>query len=251
MSFLRSNLAPRLRLLRTALTRRFIYADLVSAAREYGIDYLDVRGDTGPIDLACRIFGPALETAPDFARLIEPPEKFTPPGSPALFNSEPSVARFLGQLAFHRRATRVIELGCFVGWTTAHLACALAARGAGQIHALDLDPGCLDTMQANLRRHHWDSAVTPVCGRSLDAAVLRVLPAQADVIFLDTSHAYPETRDEILAYIPRLAPGGCLVMHDSVSASGVRRSLLELPAHLRIHTFATERSNGVTVLFRD
>jgi hypothetical protein len=37
-------------------------------------------------------------------------------------------------------------------------------------------------------------------------------------------------------------------MHDSIGLPGVRRSLEELPDHFRRLTFATERSNGVTVL---
>jgi predicted O-methyltransferase YrrM len=78
--------------------------------------------------------------------------------------------------------------------------------------------------------------------------VLAALPPQADLIFLDTSHAYPDTLEEVLAYAPRLAPGGCLVMHDSISIAGVRRSLEELPDRFRRLTFATERGNGVTVL---
>jgi cephalosporin hydroxylase len=106
----------------------------------------------------------------------------------------------------------------------------------------------LDRMQVNLRRHALDTMVTPIRGMSLDSMVLDALPQQVDLIFLDTSHAYPDTLHEVLAYAPRLVPGGYFVMHDSVSIAGVRRSLEELPDRFRKLTFATERGNGVTVL---
>jgi predicted O-methyltransferase YrrM len=249
MSFVRDNLSPRLRLLRTALTRRFIYDDVTRMVRDYGMDYRDVCADAGPLDFAHGIFGDRLETAPDFAAAIPPLATFTPPGAPVGFNSEPSVGRFLGQLVFHRKMQTVIELGCFVGWTTAHLALGLQARGgAGRVYCVDYMQEYLDQMQANLRRQNLEGRVTALRGMSLEAHVLAGLPAQADLIFLDTSHAYPETLEEILAYAPRLASGGCLVLHDSISISGVRRSLQELPERFRRLTFATERGNGVTVL---
>jgi predicted O-methyltransferase YrrM len=231
------------------LTRRFVYHDLIRLVRDYGPEYHDVRGDTGPLDFAQDLFGAQIERAPDFASTVQPWQTFTPAGAPAIFNSEPSVARFLGQLAFYRRPQVIVELGCFVGWTTAHLALGLQARGgSGRIFAVDYMQEYLDVMRANLGRHGLDALVTPLRGMSLDAAMLAALPPQADLIFLDTSHAYPATLQEILAYAPRLAPGGCLVMHDSIGLPGVRRSLEELPDHFRRLTFATERSNGVTVL---
>jgi predicted O-methyltransferase YrrM len=249
MSFLQENLRPRLRLLRTALTRRFIYDDLMALVRDYGADYRDVRANQGPLDFAHQLFGAALEPAPEFEQLVQPFATFTPAGAPVGFNSEPSVGRFLGQLVFHRKMETIIELGCFVGWTTVHLALGLRARGArGRIHCVDYMPEYLDQMQANLRRHGLEGCVTPRRGMSLDPAILAALPTKADLIFLDTSHSYPDTLQEILAYAPRLAPGGCLVLHDSVSLPGVRRSLEELPDRFHRLTFATERSNGVTVL---
>jgi predicted O-methyltransferase YrrM len=249
MSFFQSNIAPRLALMRTALARRFIYDDLVSMTRAYGMDYQDLSANLGPIDLANRVF--TADPAPDFSTLLGSPEAFTPNRAPSLFNSEPSVARFLAQLVFHRRAHTIIELGCFVGWTTAHLAAAMRATGVnGRIHALDYMQDYLDVMHGNLSRHQLDHLVSPIKGLSLDPHILAALPSAADIIFIDTSHAYPDTRDEILAYAPRLAPGGCIVLHDSISAPGVRRSIFELRDQFDMHTFATERSNGVTVLFR-
>jgi predicted O-methyltransferase YrrM len=186
---------------------------------------------------------------PDFPALIGPPEGFTPPGAPARFNSEPSVGRFLGQLVFFSHAQTVVELGCFGGWASAHMALALKSAGrGGRLYCVDYIQEYLDVMLANLRRHGLGDLVTPVRGMSLEPAVLAALPTRIDVIFLDTSHAFPGTRDEILAYAPRLSPGGFLVLHDSVGASGVRRSVRDVASRFKVLTFATEQSNGVAVL---
>ncbi|MGA2015623.1 MAG: CmcI family methyltransferase [Opitutaceae bacterium] len=249
MSFLRDNIAPRLRLLRTALSRRFIYPDVVKIAEEYGLSYSDLRADTEPFEFVRRLLTGTTAPPPDFAALIEPSEGFTPPGAPDIFNSEPSVGRFLGQLTYYLKAQSVVELGCFVGWSSAHMALALkSSNRGGRLFCVDYMQHYLDVAIANLKRHGLSDVATPVCGKSLDAAVMAALPGRIDMVFLDTSHAYPATRDEILAYAPRLTTGGCLVLHDSTKASGVRRSLLEVGDRFRVLTFATEQSNGVTVL---
>jgi hypothetical protein len=41
------------------------------------------------------------------------------------------------------------------------------------------------------------------------------LPPEADVIFVDTSHVYEHTRDEIDRWLPRLAPRGAMIFHDT------------------------------------
>lgn len=249
MSLLRHNLLPRLHLLRIAFTQRYIYRDLTSIVRSYGLHYGDVTGNTGPLDLAAALALPGFEACPDFTARIAPLATFTPPGSPVIFNSESSVSRFLAQLVFHARPRTVVELGCFVGWTSVHLALALQARGAtGQLYCVDYQQDYLDVTKDNLVRHKAAGGARFVRGMSLDASVLAALPARPDIVFLDTSHEYPDTLKEIEAYLPRLAPGGFLVIHDTVSIPGSRRSLdeLRLPCH-RL-TFATERGNGVTVL---
>lgn len=250
MNRLISNLLPRFKLLRIALTRRFVFDDIVSLAMQYGVPYRDVRADMEPFGFVREISG--SETAgipPDSWRTLGTASDFTPAGAPMVFNSEPSVGRFLGELVYSRRATTVIELGCFVGWTTSHMALALRARGGtGRLYCVDFQQEYLDLTMANLGRHGLQGLAAPVCGMSLDPAVLEALPAHADVIFLDTSHAYPATLDEILAYAPRLSAGGCLVLHDTLSAPGVRRSVLECSGRFRVLTFATESSNGLTVL---
>ena len=48
---------------------------------------------------------------------------------------------------------------------------------------------------------------TRLCGRQL--------PAEVDVLFLDTSHEYEHTLAELRAYMPRVANGGIALFHDT------------------------------------
>ncbi len=244
---LQSNLSTRLRLLRIALTKRFVYGDLAAIMRDHGMSITDVCGDTEPFSLLAKL-------SPDRQPLLE-----FPAFDPAPFNrtdaaytdgwsSEPSVSQFLGRLVHAKRARTVIELGCFTGWSTVHMAHALRQTGSGHIHYLDYDQRFLDQTAGNLRRLGLADLATPLQGMSTSPEVLRRLPAEADVVFIDTSHEYQPTLEEIALYRARLAPGGCLVLHDSLSAPGVRRAVRESLDRFHVHTFATERSNGLTVL---
>jgi predicted O-methyltransferase YrrM len=172
-------------------------------------------------------------------------------GLPMEANSEPSVARFVGKLAFHLDARTVVELGSFSGWTSAHIALALQSRSnGGRLYCVEMHDQHLDALKRNLARYGLNEVVAPVRGMALDRHVMEKLPDTTDLVFLDTSHTYPATRDEIRAYLPRLTRRGCFVLHDSISAVGVRRSLAEFSGEFRRMSFATESGNGVTVLAR-
>lgn len=241
------NISDRMFLLKTALGKRYINTNIIAMASRMGPTYRDVRGDVDPIGFlqALSIFEP--NKFPDFSVLMEDQLNFTPQGLPEWFNSEPSVGRFLGKLVCLIKAEIVIELGCFVGWTTAHIARAMASQGRGRIFAVDPSDRYLQRMIVNLSRHGLSDFAIPINGLSTDEGIFRQLPNSADIIFLDTSHAYPATLEEVGRYSTLLRKGGLLVLHDSISAAGVRRSLLELSG-FDVLCFATELGNGVAVL---
>jgi predicted O-methyltransferase YrrM len=253
LSKIRFNLKPRLRLLRNALSRRYVWSDVLAMAREQGIEYRDVVGDVEPLGFARSILGSnsaLIPQPPDFSKWLGTASSFTPPGDPDFYNSEPSVGRFLGQLVFYKKPLAVVELGCFVGFTSAHLALAIQANGSSKLYCVDCEQNYLDVTQANLKRLGLDGGVTLLKGTSMEAQVVSALPNKIDVLFIDTTHRYPDTLDEILFYAPRMADEGCMVLHDSLSWAGVRRSINEVAGMFRVLTFATEKGNGVTVLVK-
>ncbi len=53
----------------------------------------------------------------------------------------------------------------------------------------------------------------------------RGLPPQAEAIFIDTSHTYEQTRAELEHWLPRLAPEGVMMFHDTNMGDGWFRRL--------------------------
>lgn len=249
LSRILSNLRARLQLLQAAFLYRSLGPGLTAVMRDHGL-YSDLAGDVEPLSFARAVFGPGagIPKPPDFLKKLDSSASFTPAGYPGIYNSEPSVSSFLGQLVFYRKASVVVELGCFVGWTSAHLAFALQANGQGHVYCVDRDQQTLDVAQANLKRHGLEKLVTTLLGTSMDQAVVSALPKQIDILFIDTSHLYPDTLEEIHFYAPLMAENGCIVLHDSIWFPGVRRSIAEVAGKFRVLTFATEESNGVSVL---
>ena len=245
MSFL-SNLSERARLLRTALARRYIWTDLTQMVQAHGFHLRDVRSNTHPFEFV-RALGGDVPPAPDFGRIGS--VKDFELANTFAWNSEPSVGKFLGELAFHTRARTVVELGCFVGWSSAHLAVGLhAAANGGRLWCVDSDERYLNAARRNLEKLSLGDGVTWVRGLSLEDHVLTALPESIDLLFIDTSHEYEPTLAELRTYAPRLAPGGCIAMHDTISQDGCRRALRDRWDDFASMTFATEFGNGVTVL---
>lgn len=248
----KDNIQARLRLLNNAFFRRYIWSDIIAMSQEYGIQYRDVIGNVEPLEFARYVLGnnhAPEDSPPLFEQQLGSAKEFTPEGVPDYFNSEPKVGRFLGQLVYYRKPASVVELGCFVGWASAHLALALKANNpSGRLFCVDPNPDHLAAAAANLKRLGLDQTTNFLKGFSTDRSLLSRLPDKIDVVFLDTSHEYPETFNEIQTYAPRMAAGGCIVLHDSLRWPGVRRSLMELAGQFSTFTFATEQGNGVTVL---
>jgi predicted O-methyltransferase YrrM len=247
---IRSNLQPRIRLLLTAFLRRYIWSDISAMAREH-CTYHDVAGDVDPLSFAHAVFGTSesIVSAPtDFSKKLGSASSFVPAGAAESFTSEPSVGRFLGQLVFYRKPAVVVELGCFVGWASAHLAMALQTNGHGKLYCVDCDEKNLHTTRGNLKRLGLERVAITLLGKSTEPALIERLPNKIDILFIDTSHTYSDTLDELLLYSSRMDETGCIVLHDSISFPGVRRAIAEVSGKFRILTFATESGNGVSVL---
>jgi len=117
---------------------------------------------------------------------------------------------------------RVLELGTRRGNSTLAFLAAAEAAG-GHVWSCDMAPvlGDLDGMRPWARHPRW----TFIQGDDMDPAVQARLPAEVDVLFIDTSHLYEHTLAELHAFMPRLAPGGTGLFHDTdlyMNTSGVQ-----------------------------
>ncbi len=121
---------------------------------------------------------------------------------------------------------RVLEIGSRTGNST--LAFLFAAKETGgHVWSVDIDPGVPANPDGMLP---WagDPDWTFTAGDATDPAVAAQQPAEVDILFIDAGHLYAETKAELALYMPRLAPGGTALFHDTRldwDEFGVRRAL--------------------------
>ena len=118
---------------------------------------------------------------------------------------------FLHETAKSYPNVRVLELGARRGNSTlAFLAAAEAVDG--HVISVDLDKVTDYTEMRPLAGHpRW----TFVQGDDTKQEVQEHLPDQVDILFIDSSHEYDHTLHELRAYMPRVAPGGIALFHDT------------------------------------
>jgi cephalosporin hydroxylase len=108
------------------------------------------------------------------------------------------------QMVARLEAKHVIELGTRSGVSTVAWLYALEQTG-GHLTSIDLDP------RPDIGEwEHW----TFIQGDDLDARIVGGL-AQADIVFIDTSHLFEHTRAELGVYRWLVRRGGLIVCHDT------------------------------------
>lgn len=101
-------------------------------------------------------------------------------------------------------AQHVIELGTRSGVSTVAWLHALAATG-GRLTSVDID-----TMPPIGEWPHWTFVQADDTNPELIASL-----EPADIVFIDTSHRFQHTLDELNLYLPLVKPGGVIVLHDT------------------------------------
>lgn len=102
-------------------------------------------------------------------------------------------------------AQHVIELGSRSGVSTVAWLYALAGTG-GRLTSIDLD------VAPDIGAHeHW----THIQGDDLNPEIIANLEP-AEIVFIDTSHLYEHTVQELNIYRWLVKPGGVLVLHDTM-----------------------------------
>jgi len=101
----------------------------------------------------------------------------------------------------------IAELGTRTGQSTAALLAGASASGG---HVWSVDCGPVTVPSWWITTGLW--SFLPADDLSDEAA--RWLPAELDILFIDTSHLYERTLDELHWYAPRVRPGGTVFCHD-------------------------------------
>lgn len=102
----------------------------------------------------------------------------------------------------------VVEFGVRSGVSTSAFLAA-AAKVGGHVWSVDMQRPRVPAWWAETGL--W----TAMVGSDLDPAIGEQLPERVDVLFIDTSHAYEHTLAELRTYVPRVKPGGVVLLHDT------------------------------------
>lgn len=103
-------------------------------------------------------------------------------------------------------AQTVIELGVRSGVSTVAFLHALQKTG-GELWSVDIN----QIGSAWLPQPDWHF----IQGDSVAPETLQQMPNRADLVFIDTSHAYDQTKAELRSYGPRVRKGGKIMLHDT------------------------------------
>ena len=122
---------------------------------------------------------------------------------------DPWEASYLYLLATH--ATQgIVEIGRLRGGSTFMLACANARV---PIWSIDVDPRDDELLLSLMKENDVGRNVELLVGDSQTEAFREI--KAFDVLFVDGDHSYEGVSADLRAFVPRLAPGGHLLLHDS------------------------------------
>lgn len=115
---------------------------------------------------------------------------------------------FLRETAAAYAQPVIAEFGTRLGNSTS---CFLAAAedSDGQVWSVDIDPPRVPEHWFQLDRWHFLQA------GDTSGQAHEWLPAKLDVLFIDTSHQLDHTLAELRMYVPRVRPGGVVLLHDT------------------------------------
>jgi predicted O-methyltransferase YrrM len=95
------------------------------------------------------------------------------------------------------------------------------------IFSIDTDPNAGEPIELDKAGLAWLNRVVRILGKSGDVG--QHFPCAVDMVFVDGDHSYAGVTNDLLAWMPKVKPGGILACHDyhSPSLFDVRRAVDE------------------------
>ncbi len=119
----------------------------------------------------------------------------------------------------------IVEIGRLHGGSTFLLAC---ANMKVPIWSIDISPRDDPRLAQLFETHGIGHNVELLVGDSHDDPFPEI--GTFDVLFIDGNHSYSGCTADLHAFVPRLAPGGHVVLHDSYTGRPVQRAILDFLA---------------------
>ncbi|HXO44305.1 MAG TPA: class I SAM-dependent methyltransferase [Candidatus Cybelea sp.] len=129
-----------------------------------------------------------------------------------MLNLEPETAQLLGILARAAKATRMLEIGTSNGYSTIHLASAVAETG-GKIVSIERNPNRHSMARANLARAGLLNYVELRLGEA--TAIVGELAGPFDFVFFDADRT--SAPEQVRRLVPKLAPAVLVLADNALS----------------------------------
>lgn len=126
----------------------------------------------------------------------------------------PSVAEYLYQLVRKIKPALVFEIGCYVGFSTLHIAQALKENGSGRLVSFDLN---ISVASNNIKEARLSDYVEFVQGNSSVMAKQYFLDhsgEKIDLVFIDGDHTRRGCVRDFNALHDHIRKGGYIIFHD-------------------------------------
>ena len=129
--------------------------------------------------------------------------------------TEPWVQQAVAALLVASGQTSVLELGSYLGLTTAWLACALQRMGGGILTTVELEPERIHhtmTLLAEIEIDTPDVEVEVLCSDTI--LLLQRTGLRPGFAWVDDDHTPAHVDEELTLLRPLMKPGGLICMHD-------------------------------------
>jgi len=140
---------------------------------------------------------------------------------PELIRLDPWEAGYLYAVAARARLG-IVEIGRRHGGSTFLLAC---ANQQVPIWSIDIQPSDDEHLRALLRSKDVGENVELLVGNSQRDPFPEI--GEFDLVFVDGGHAYSSCSADLKAFVPRLSPGGHIVLHDSYQGRQIQPAVLD------------------------
>lgn len=145
---------------------------------------------------------------------IETEEKFPSPGEISI----PGISLISGIIGGNG-ISRIVQCGHYVGYSTMILGFLLRAmRKENALFSIDIDTSSTKFTQSWIDRANLSMQLHLELGSSSDPAMVirakEYLRGAPQIVFIDSSHQYSHTLEELDLWWDALAPGGLIFLHD-------------------------------------
>lgn len=141
--------------------------------------------------------------------------------------TEPWIVQTVCALLAAAGGRTVLELGAFIGVTSAWLALTLQKMGGGTLSVVEIEPNRVAACHARLSALPIPDVKWHVLHNDVFQAIAALPSEGVDFVWLDDNHEHAHVDFELGALLPKIRPGGIIAGHDVCGSFDLRREFVK------------------------